>query len=435
MIPVLVADDAVLTERPDGVVCDLLGSPPAPIALALCLLNEALVDGIELQPPRAAWVLQIRRSEEPGEMQLRRADGRRVELVLGRIELERWMYFFLKYTRDGLAEVDHFDADFDVSELTVKVSCSQTPVSEAEARRRLGLAPHSKPPLAVIANTNEDCISARSRDGASGMHAAVASGMTQTKWYAPPLDMSEPRGPFRPEHVSDGDRYEISHGHPVHVAPAGGRHGREHLVGALSLATDPAVREAGIDVGYALDEHTLRAPEISVGNVPDAPGWARGAPLLAVEYADRGTDEQDLQAKISELLRAGTRLVWVVRLLGPRRVDVHANDAPPRTVPGGDMLEAPGILSRPVPVDALFDRDRAREITLSNLLAEQGFGSLEAARAQARAEGHLAGLCAAVETLCRTLSIAVDRAQLATLDEAALSALLAHLAEHRTWPR
>ena len=133
------------------------------------------------------------------------------------------------------------------------------------------------------------------------------AGMPSSRWYAPSIDMPDTRGPFRPEHVKDGDRYEVSRGHPVYVAPAGARHGREHIVGALPLATDPAVREVGLDVGYQTDQDTLRAPDIAVGNVPDRPGWAVGAPALAVEYADRGTDEQDLQTKIAELMGAGTR--------------------------------------------------------------------------------------------------------------------------------
>lgn len=276
--------------------------------------------------------------------------------------------------------------------------------------------------------------------------------MTRPAWYAPSFDMPEPRGPFRPEHVKDGDRYEISNGHPVYVAPAGGRHGKEHLVGALPLATDPAVREAGIDVGYALDDHTLRAPDISIGNVPDAPGWAQGAPRLAVEYADRGTNEDDLQTKIGELLAAGTELVWVVRLVGPRRVDVHARGETPRTVPAdgaGAVLEAPGILSRPLPVDALFDHERAREVALSNLLAKHGYGSLDALHADARAEGEVLGrahgvtlgraegLRRAIETLCATFGVPLDdarRAQIAAADETALDAFVAHLARHQALP-
>jgi len=68
------------------------------------------------------------------------------------------------------------------------------------------------------------------------------------------------------------------------------------------------------DTGFTPDEKNLRAPGIAVGNIPDEPGWAPGAPPLAVEYADTGQDERDLQQKIGTLLGAGTRYVWVVRL-------------------------------------------------------------------------------------------------------------------------
>jgi len=245
--------------------------------------------------------------------------------------------------------------------------------------------------------------------------------------------MAESRGPFRPEQVRDGDRYEISRGHPLYVSPAGARHGREHIVGALPLATDPAVREAGLDVGYALDDDTLRAPDIAIGNVPNTPGWAKGAPALAVEYADRGTDEDDLQTKISELLAAGTQAVWVVRLLGPRRVDVHERGAPPRVVADGGMLEAPGILSRPVPVAAMFDHDRANEVALSNLLARRGHASVEAVHAGGRVEG----LRHAVQLTCKHLGITIDptrAAALETADEPMLESLLMELTLQRRWP-
>ena len=245
--------------------------------------------------------------------------------------------------------------------------------------------------------------------------------------------MTEPRGPFQPGHVSDGDRYEISRGHPLYVAPAGSRHGSEHAVGVLPLATDPAVREAGIDVGYALDDHTLRAPDIAVGNVPNTPGWVKGAPALAVEYADRGTNEEDLQAKIVELLAAGTLLVWVLRLIGPRRVEVYSAGAAPKTVGSGGMLEADGILSRPLPVDALFDRDRANEVTLENLLMQQGYASID----DVQTRSVRATLRATLDSMCRSWQLPVDESRRAWLDSAdadALQRVLEHLIEHRAWP-
>src|SRR5687767_13499933 len=93
-------------------------------------------------------------------------------------------------------------------------------------------------------------------------------------------------GPFRADQVHEGSRYELSRGHPIYCEPTGGRGGGASAYGAQTLSTDPAVEQAGIDVGYTPESQTLRAPDIAVGNVPDAPGWVQGAPPLAVEYAD-----------------------------------------------------------------------------------------------------------------------------------------------------
>src|ERR1700741_4229134 len=114
-------------------------------------------------------------------------------------------------------------------------------------------------------------------------------------------------GPFRADQLHSGDPYELSNGHPVHCLPTGRRGGRATSVGDGVLASDPAVPDVGVDVGYSPSPETLRAPDLSVGEIPDEPGWAQGAPPLAVEYADTGQDEADLQIKIRELFAAGTR--------------------------------------------------------------------------------------------------------------------------------
>lgn len=119
------------------------------------------------------------------------------------------------------------------------------------------------------------------------------------------------RGPFRPEQLRPGDPDELSNGHPVGCLPFGGGNSRANLVGGLTLATGPAVDSAGVDTGYVADDYTLRAPDLAVGNVPDAPGWVKAAPPLAVEYDDTGQDEWDLPVKIRQLLGAGTRLAWM----------------------------------------------------------------------------------------------------------------------------
>ncbi len=199
---------------------------------------------------------------------------------------------------------------------------------------------------------------------------------------------SEP-GPFRADQIREGDPYELSNGHAIRCMTAGGRHGSAHIVGAAVLTSDPALdRPAGIDVGISWnDGKNLRAPDIVVGTDLSEPGWAHEAPPLAVEYADVGQDEDELDLKIQELLEFGTRVIWVVRLVGPLRVEVHERGVPVRVVPGDGELRAPGILQNPVPVRALIDPEAAHEVTLRNLLARRGYASLDALRTESRREG------------------------------------------------
>ncbi len=197
------------------------------------------------------------------------------------------------------------------------------------------------------------------------------------------------RGPFRVEHLRPGDPYELSDGHAIVAEPSGRRHGRRHLAGAALIDSDPAVEAAAVEVGFAIDEYTLRAPDVAVGGLSDDPGFAPGAPALAVEYVELGRDEADLERKAAELLGAGTQVLWVVRLGGTPRVEVRRSGQPVVVVRPGEVLEAPGILRNPVPVDALFDRTAAQEGTLRNLLQRQGYESLDAVREAGRVAGAL----------------------------------------------
>lgn len=212
------------------------------------------------------------------------------------------------------------------------------------------------------------------------------------------------RGPFRPEQLRPGDSYELSQGHALLCEPTGQDGTGPNGLGFAVLDSDPAVRRAGVDTGLALGPDTLRAPDVAVNFEAGDGTWAKSAPL-AVEYAGRGQDEADLRLKISELLAAGTRWVWVVRLVGPRRVEVHEANAPVRTVGEDAELTAPGVLELPVPVRALFDRDAAHEVTLRNLLAAKGYGGIEAVRERGREEGREEGRA---EALRSALTIAIE---------------------------
>jgi hypothetical protein len=189
----------------------------------------------------------------------------------------------------------------------------------------------------------------------------------------------------------------------------------------MAITSDPDADEAGVDTGYQLNEKTLRAPDISVGKVPNEPGWVAGAPPLAVEYADTGQDEADLKKKITELLGAGTRFIWVVRLVGPRRVDVYESGKPMRSVTPGQSLEAPGVLRNAVPVAALFDQEAAFKVALRNLAQREGYESFEAALANSRKEGAIEG---AVKSHVDDVLQVLDAREVA-LTEAERSRLLA----------
>ena len=224
------------------------------------------------------------------------------------------------------------------------------------------------------------------------------------------------QGPFCADQLRSGDSYELSNGHPIHCMPTGRRGGKATSVGDGVLASDPAVQDVGVDVGFSPSPETLRAPDLSVGEIPDQPGWAESAPSLAVEYADTGQDEADLQVKIRELFAAGTRYVWVVRLTGPRRIEVHQPDRKMRLAHPGEQLEAPGILANPVPVEALYDREAARRVIFRNLLQRQGYASLDEVRAEGREKGELQGLRKAIVAVLAARGLAVDDDLLTTLD-------------------
>ncbi len=219
--------------------------------------------------------------------------------------------------------------------------------------------------------------------------------------------LRDTRGPFRAEQLRPGDPYELSHGHALRCMPTGGRGGLATGAGYKALADDPAVEDIGIDTGFAPVADTMCAPDLSIGKITDAPGWVHGIPELAVEYADTGQDEDALAQKIEDLLAAGTKHVWVVRLDGPRRVEVHEPNQPVGQAVPGEELAAPGVLSRAVPVEALYDRDVAGEVNFRHVLRRlTGHESLGTVRDEGKAEGKAEAVLSVLEA--RGMAVSED---------------------------
>ncbi|MCY4466722.1 MAG: Uma2 family endonuclease [Chloroflexi bacterium] len=108
----------------------------------------------------------------------------------------------------------------------------------------------------------------------------------------------------------------------------------------------------GADAGFVLERNpfgrdTIRGLDIAFISRAKAPeplptNFIDFAPDLAVEVLSPGNTVEDMELKISQLLDAGAKLVWIVH---PRqkRVDVHTLDGMTRlglgdTLTGGDVL-------------------------------------------------------------------------------------------------
>lgn len=238
--------------------------------------------------------------------------------------------------------------------------------------------------------------------------------------------------------LREGDPYELSDGRLIHCLPTGPRGGTSTVRGGAVLDTDPASPMTGADVGFELGPSTMRAPDVSVGTfADDTKGFVKAVPALALEYADSGQDEADLLVKIDQLFAAGTRWVWVVRLVGQKHVEVFEPGVPVRRVDAGGLLHAPGVLANAVLAESLWDRDAAHEATLRNLLQRRGFESLEQVHDAGVQEGFTEGKREAVFDLVDVLGLSLDaarRARLLAMSGGELDLLRVTLRSTRAWP-
>ncbi len=151
----------------------------------------------------------------------------------------------------------------------------------------------------------------------------------------------------------DGMRHELIEGEVTTMAPAGYEHGK---IAARLLRRVAAVVEdrdfgvtLGAETGFRLSDDTVRAPDVafvSKARIPDVSGqggFGRGAPDFAAEVVSPGDAYEEVQLKVRQWLRAGTRLVWVVNPR-TRSVAVHAPGADVAMLEEGDVLEGRDVL-------------------------------------------------------------------------------------------
>ncbi len=164
----------------------------------------------------------------------------------------------------------------------------------------------------------------------------------------------------------DDHRYELVEGRVIRMSPPGSRHAvlttrfavllSQHVdtfglgvvltSGGFKLATDPdTVREP--DVAFVRQQ---RIPETGIPN-----SFWPGPADLAVEIRSPGDRRSDAAAKVTDYLRRGVGLIWVVDPK-KRTVTVHRAGMPSTTLGIGDTLDAgdtmPGFLC---PVRRIFD--------------------------------------------------------------------------------
>lgn len=164
----------------------------------------------------------------------------------------------------------------------------------------------------------------------------------------------------------DAYRYELVRGELRRMSPAGRKHGR--LIMNISTPLDQFVRKHQLGVVYAAETgfilennpDTLRAPDIAfvrqerLAALPEEDGFFAGPPDLAVEFISPNDLYTEVDEKVRDYLRAGTRMVVVVN---PRKqtVTVYRSRKDIQLLTREDLLEGGDLLPGWfLPVTAIF---------------------------------------------------------------------------------
>lgn len=153
----------------------------------------------------------------------------------------------------------------------------------------------------------------------------------------------------------DGLRSELVRGEVRRMAPAGNVHGR--IAVNVTLPLGQHVRGHNLGTVYAAetgfkiesDPDTVRAPDVAfvsrkrVEEVGEVEGFWPGAPDLAVEVVSPGDPYTEVEEKVRDWLRAGSRMVVVVDPRN-RTVSVRRSPTEARVLTEGDTLDGDDVV-------------------------------------------------------------------------------------------
>lgn len=169
----------------------------------------------------------------------------------------------------------------------------------------------------------------------------------------------------RPE-PEDGSREELVRGEVITMPPPGFRHGEVALQIGFVLKSFLKGKQLGrvvIETGVRTEHHpdTVRGPDVSYWSFKRLPraqtiaSYPQVPADLCVEVRSPSNKRRDLLLKVTEYLKAGVRMVWIV---DPKDQTVTVYRRPGRGSRLGseDVLDAVEVIpSFSCPVSALFE--------------------------------------------------------------------------------
>jgi Uma2 family endonuclease len=163
-----------------------------------------------------------------------------------------------------------------------------------------------------------------------------------------------------------GQRVELVRGEPVEMTPTSDLHGKianliafymtahvmEHDLGEVRAAETGFYLQRDPDIVRAADAAFISKER--AGDIDNPDRFTPFPPDLAVEVVSPYDRAGDVQAKVSDYLEAGVRLMWII-YPQQKQVVVHRPDGTSETLGAADTLTGGDVLPGfTLPLDRLF---------------------------------------------------------------------------------